>query len=91
MYITIENISNVEVDELTNMWVSNILSSVCLRFSPFSVIFYAIYGAVRDYFDGLGQDCSISIANTLEILQSCTKPSICTSFIIIIKSEIQQR
>ena len=23
------------------------------------------------------QDCSISIANTLEILQSCTKPSIC--------------
>ena len=28
------------------------------------------------YFDGLGQDCSNSIANTVEILQSCTKPSI---------------
>ena len=29
------------------------------------------------YLDGLGQDCSLSIANALEILQSCTKPSIC--------------
>ena len=28
--------------------------------------------------DGLVQDCSISIANALEILQSCTKPSIWT-------------
>ena len=26
---------------------------------------------------GLVQDCSISIANALEILQSCTEPSIC--------------
>ena len=28
------------------------------------------------FFYGLVQDCSISIANALEILQSCTKPSI---------------
>ena len=28
------------------------------------------------YIDGLVQDCSISSANTLEILQFCTKPSI---------------
>ena len=28
--------------------------------------------------DDLVQDCSNSIANTLELLQSCTKPSICT-------------
>ena len=28
------------------------------------------------YINGLVQDCSISIANALEILQSCTKPSI---------------
>ena len=28
------------------------------------------------YIDGLVQDCCISIANALEILQSCTKPSI---------------
>ena len=27
------------------------------------------------YIDGLVQDCSISIANAMEILQSCTKPS----------------
>ena len=31
-----------------------------------------------EYFDGLVQDYSISIANALEILQSCTKPSICS-------------
>ena len=29
------------------------------------------------YIDGLVQDCSISIANTLEILQSYSKPLIC--------------
>ena len=27
------------------------------------------------YIDGLAQDCSNSIANALELLQSCTKPS----------------
>ena len=30
----------------------------------------------EDYTDGLVQDCSNSIANTLELLQSCAKPSI---------------
>ena len=30
---------------------------------------------------GLVQDCSISIALAMEILQSCTKPSICTGHI----------
>ena len=29
-----------------------------------------------EYFDGLVQDCTISIANAMEILQSCIKPSI---------------
>ena len=28
------------------------------------------------HMDGLVQDCSNSIVNTLELLQSCTKPSI---------------
>ena len=32
----------------------------------------------RVYFDGSVQNCSNSIANALELLQSCTKPSICT-------------
>ena len=31
----------------------------------------------RDYFDGLVQDCSNSISNVLESLQSWAKPSIC--------------
>ena len=31
----------------------------------------------NEYIDGLVQDCSNSIANALELLQSCTKPSIC--------------
>ena len=34
-----------------------------------------------DYIDGLVEDCNISIANALEILQSCTKPSI-LSFLV---------
>ena len=29
----------------------------------------------NDQFDGLVQDCSNSIADALELLQSCTKPS----------------
>ena len=29
-----------------------------------------------NHIDGLVQDCSNSIANALELLQSCTKPSI---------------
>ena len=33
--------------------------------------------------DGLLQNCSISIAIALEILQSCTKPSICTRLIVL--------
>ena len=40
---------------------------------------FRLYWHVRTYynnFDGLVQDCSISIANAMEILQSCTKPSI---------------
>ena len=32
------------------------------------------------HFDGLVSDCSVSIANALEILQSSSKPSICSRF-----------
>ena len=31
---------------------------------------------VKDYFDGLVQDCGNSSALAMELLQSCTKPSI---------------
>ena len=37
---------------------------------------------VHLYFDGVVQDCSNSIANALELLQSCTKPSISYKFSI---------
>ena len=33
------------------------------------------------HIDGSVQDCSISIANTMETLQSCTKPSTCKVYI----------
>ena len=36
--------------------------------------------------DRLEQDCSISIANALEMLQSCTNPSICHPFIYCLRS-----
>ena len=38
---------------------------------------YPIHREKQAYIDGLEQDCSNSIANALELLQSCTKPSIC--------------
>ena len=34
---------------------------------------------LKEYFYGLVQDCYKSIANALQLLQSCTKPLICTS------------
>ena len=42
---------------------------------------------VHDYeddIDGLTQNCSNSIANALELLQSCTKPSILYSLVSLI-------
>ena len=44
------------------------ISHVCIIIS---------YSTNDQKLDGLVKDCSISIANALEILQSCTKPSIC--------------
>ena len=35
------------------------------------------YVFLNDAIDGLVQDFSISFANAMEILQSCTKPSLC--------------
>ena len=41
------------------------------------VIMQGIDPVTPEYLDDLMQDCSDSIANALELLQSCTKPSIC--------------
>ena len=45
-------------------------------------IFVAIIKSLwpDDDIDGLVQDCSNSIANALELLQSCTKPLICDTY-----------
>ena len=40
------------------------------------------------YIDGLVQDCSISSALAMDILQSCTKPSIYRLCIIILRTWI---
>ena len=40
-----------------------------------------VWQHIWEQIDGLVQDCSISIANALKILQSCTKPSRCEKMI----------
>ena len=47
--------------------------------TAYSFFFYNVYiwCVMFKRFDGLRQDCSISIAYALEILQSSTKPAIC--------------
>ena len=49
-----------------------------ILFQRFRSVFMQMYtaGISRGYIDGLMQGCNISIANALETLQSCTKPSI---------------
>ena len=42
---------------------------------------WIVFGKTISYIDGLVQDCSISIANALEILQFCTKATICTCLV----------
>ena len=46
------------------------------EFGLFGYQAFKKYLWIRQHFDGLVQDCSISITNALEILESCTKPSI---------------
>ena len=54
-----------------------------IMFTSITVVMYAIschigprYNSTRLNIDGLEQDCSISSALAMQILQSCTKPSI---------------
>ena len=49
-----------------------------IRVIPYQLLWVSIHlisWAVELYINGLAQDCSYSIANALELLQSCTKPS----------------
>ena len=64
--------------------------SICVSFASgadivFCIILYMnILGLSHRYYKyhliGLVQHCSNSIASTVDLLQSCTKPSICVSF-----------
>ena len=53
--------------------------------SPLNLVYlkHASVVCVSELVDSLVQDCIISIANALEILQSCTKPSIHSSVCLI--------
>ena len=44
-----------------------------ISFLKYTLLIWFVH---KEYFDGLAQDCSNAIANTLELLQSHTKPSI---------------
>ena len=48
-------------------------------------------GVFQYHIDGLVQDCSNSIANALELLQSCTKPSIWTWKLTSIENSIVEK
>ena len=43
---------------------------------------------IQDHINGLVQDCSNSIANTLEFMQSCTKPVI---YALVLSTKQQQK
>ena len=59
----------------------NDFDAVCLYFLPFiytdaqCLIDLFWYKVASDHIDGFVQYCSNSIANAMELLQSCTKPS----------------
>ena len=46
---------------------------------------------VLKYIDGLAQDCSNSIVNALELLQSCAKPSICVHTLLCTHQTLEIR
>ena len=59
------------------LWESWI--EMCVRSVDISSIHWGNCGA---YIDGLAQDCSNSSALAMELLQSCTKPSICVCAVV---------
>ena len=70
----------------TKYWVHSMLGMLHIK-PPFSQLGNNIITPVnslniltKHHIDGLAEDCSNSIANALELLQSCTKPSIVNSF-----------
>ena len=77
------------------IWVISFFSFTvfrwCYRFCHLTLVFSTLRcDELRQYIDGLVEDCSSSIANAMELLQSCTKPSKCTYSIVtlILKSRM---
>ena len=62
--------------KMSAMWLPFCLSLNVLMCNNWLDIILKLVSADNDYIDGLVQDCSISIANALEIQQSSTRPSI---------------
>ena len=49
---------------------------MCLLLHEFRNGHYLLFEYLKDYMDGLKQDCNNPIANALQLLQSIIKPSI---------------
>ena len=61
---------------LSSQPTRDVMLTSLLRQNDAAMSFWRNSVALR-YIDGFGQDCRNSIANALELLQFCTKPSIC--------------
>ena len=75
----LHNICPYSINNLSEEYhTSEILWYTLLGRSLFVYHFCVLVFVCIIYIDGLVQDCSNSIANALESLQSCAKPSICS-------------
>ena len=70
------------VDIVVNNVSSSMTQELCAWFTLCCILLWfettvTFTHILQDHFDGLVQDCSISSALAMEILQSCTKPPTC--------------
>ena len=70
------------------VWDSMALTPSIRLIHGYAILNYiGLYNRIPLYIDGLAQDCSNSIANALELLQSCVKPSICTTLNLLLNDQ----
>ena len=69
--------------QVTNNYLRHVYQDLCRHMASMSQLIQA----VDAYIDGLVQDCSISSALAMEILQSCTKSLICCWVFRLMKPE----
>ena len=83
---------NDPIYKMSAVWSRNHFIQVTLSFRVHVVQGYSVAWTsehftivfLHYYLDGLVQDCSISSANALEILQSCTKPLTCWNPVVVL-------